>query len=83
MDMCNQLLTSTSAEYYTTGNKSPVTKLIHEPIGLITLITSWLTSNLYYLQFSAQWTSVDVINIPTGRRTNSPPNSNHEGVYTR
>jgi hypothetical protein len=39
----------TNTEYLTSGTKAPVTNLTHESIGLIILITSWLTSNYLYL----------------------------------
>jgi hypothetical protein len=41
----------TNKEYIISGTNSPVTNLTHDPIGLIILITSWLTSN-YFLSFS-------------------------------
>jgi hypothetical protein len=39
----------TNAAYLIAGTKSPVTNLTHEPIGLIMLITLWLTSYYIYI----------------------------------
>jgi hypothetical protein len=56
--------------------------ITHEPIGLIILITSWLTSNIFPLPLYDKWASLEIINTPTARHNISPPNSNYDGAYT-
>jgi hypothetical protein len=48
--------------------------MTHRSIGLITLITSCLTSNYPIYLLYAKWISLEVINTLTARRNTTPPN---------